>query len=200
MLKLGLTGNIGSGKSTVASIFCMFGIPVFNSDEVGNTITSTQLEVIEAIKSSFGDHIYKDNKLDRKALGDIVFNDKAKLMELNAIVHPAVQAATVEWDALNEHMPLSIKESALIFEVDLAARFDAVIVVHAPKKLRMERVMARNGLSKKEIELRMSKQLSDEDKLKRGDYVVYNDGCYFVLEQVVNILKQLKAHPIVSSL
>jgi len=190
LLKVGLTGGIGSGKSVVAEIFKVLGIPVFDADTAAKEIMETDHELICKIKAEFGDETYTGNKLNRTALADKVFNDAHQLEKLNALVHPAAIQAGVEW-AEKQTSPYIIKEAALMFEAGSAFNLQYVIGVSAPKSLRIKRVMERSNMTRDEVLSRMNKQISDNIKMRLCDFVIANDEQQLILPQVLQIHETL---------
>jgi dephospho-CoA kinase len=196
MLKIGITGGIGSGKSTVAKIFSILGVPVYYADDAAKTIMQTDTLLIEQVKAHFGSHMYDSNNvLDRAALGKIVFNDKDKLELLNSLVHPATIRHSDEW-ADRQTAPYVLKEAALLFESGSFQYLDKCIGVSAPQPLRILRVMKRDNISRNDVLARMYKQIDDNIKMKLCDYVIRNDEQEMVIPQVLalhNTLLQLAA-------
>ena len=188
-LKVGITGGIGSGKTTVCKIFETLGIPVYYADDRAKALMVEDEKLIAAIKNIFGEEAYlPDESLDRKHIADIAFHNPLKLKELNAIVHPAVLEDGNRWHAQQKDAPYTIKEAALIFESDSYKNLDKIITVFAPQNVRLERVILRGGnLSKEDIEARMAKQLPEEEKMKRANFIIYNDGEQALIPQVMKI-------------
>jgi len=191
MKKIGLTGGIGSGKSTVAEIFRKLGVLVFVSDQVAKTLQDENAEVKKAIIEIFGKEVYANEKLDRVKIASIVFSDKKKLEQLNAIVHPAVGKAFEEFCKKNNVAKYVLKEAAILFEIGDNKNLDGMIVVTAPVDVRMQRVMMRDGITKEEILKRMKNQWSEEEKIKKADDVIVNDGKELVLPQVIAVNEKL---------
>ena len=189
MLKIGLTGGIGSGKSTVAKIFETLGVPVYNADEEAKKMMNSDEELKASLINNFGAETYKDGLLDRKYLAAIVFNDDHKLELLNSLIHPATIRDASEW-IKKQKSPYVIKEAALIFEAGAADMLDLVIGVSAPHELRIKRVMNRDGVSREEVLKRMSSQLDDEVKMKRCDFVITNDEKSLIIPQVLSLHSQ----------
>ncbi len=187
---IGLTGGIGSGKSTIAEIFTTLKIPVFNSDLEAKQLYSHP-EVKQQIITLFGNVYNSENQLDKKALANIVFNDDKKLQQLNNIIHPAVKKLFDTWVNKNNHAPILIKEAAILIESGAAKQVDKIIVVTAPKKERIKRVMQRDNVSEKEVVARMSKQLPEEKLIAQADFIIKNDNKQLVIPQVLEILKKL---------
>ncbi len=190
MLKIGLTGGIGSGKSLVCKIFSTLGIPVFRSDEVSRDLLDHDPEIISKVTSIFGDGIYRDGILDRKKLSAAVFTDRNTLAKLNAIIHPAVQEAFNGWMADCINAPYIIKESAIIFESGTDKGLDYVIMVSAPESLQISRVMKRDGASREEVLRRIRNQMNDTERSGRSDEIVYNDDHHMVIPQVLELHKK----------
>jgi dephospho-CoA kinase len=186
MLKIGITGNIGSGKTTVSKIFEVLGIPVFYADDEAKKVMVTDSILIDSIKQTFGTESYfEDGTLNRKHIAGIVFNNETELEKLNAIVHPAVFRAFNNWVPLFKNLPYVLKEAALLFESDSYKMCDKTIMVTSPLAMRIERVMARDGLSKDEILKREAKQFTEEQKLKLADFSIKNDNTELVIPQVL---------------
>ncbi|MBI1227187.1 MAG: dephospho-CoA kinase [Bacteroidetes bacterium] len=193
-LQVGITGGIGSGKSTVCRIFEQLGIPVYNADERAKALMVGDANVISKIKKLFGDEAYlPDGSLHRKWIGGIVFQDSEMLKKLNSIVHPAVQKDGEKWHKQQHGSPYTLKESALLFEIGSQIFYDKTIVVYSPKEIRLQRVMARDSLSKEAVEARIKNQMEDEKKMQLADYVIINDGRKMLVPQVLQIHQKLVA-------
>lgn len=191
MLKIGITGGIGSGKSTVARIFSLLGVPVYYADDAAKTIMQTDDLLIQQVKAHFGEQMYDGNNvLDRAALGKIVFNDKDKLELLNSLVHPATIRHSDEW-ADRQTSPYVLKEAALLFESGSFQYLDKCIGVSAPQPLRILRVMKRDNISRNDVLARMHKQIDDSIKMKLCDYVIRNDEQEMVIPQVLALHETL---------
>ena len=193
MKKIGLTGGIGSGKTTVAEIFSRLGVPVFVSDNVARELQEKDAGVVNAIRDIFGPGIYEGNKLDRAKLAEIVFADKQKLAKLNAIVHPAVAAAFEKFCRDNAGAPYVLKESAILYEIGDEKNLDGMIVVTAPEDVRKKRVSARDEVSPEEVEQRMKNQMTDEEKISRADFVLMNDEEQLLIPQVLKVNSEILA-------
>jgi dephospho-CoA kinase len=188
MLKIGLTGNIGSGKTTVSKIFEILGIPVFYADDAAKKVMVTDDIVIKGIKSAFGELSYfDDGTLNRKHISAIVFNDHEQLASLNSLVHPAVFRAFDAWVEGVKDVPYVLKEAALLFESDSYKMCDYTIMVMAPLETRINRVMKRDGLTRAEIESRNSYQFTEEKKAQLADYIINNDDKQLVIPQVLEL-------------
>jgi dephospho-CoA kinase len=190
MLKIGLTGGIGSGKTTVAQIFEVLGIPVYYADQAAKDLMNTSPKLRQEITDLLGAAAYKDGFLDRAYVAGLVFKDPEKLSRLNKIVHPATIQDANEW-MKRQKTPYAIKEAALIFEGGLEQYFDFIIGVTAPESLRVERTITRDNLSSEEVLQRMRQQMDDREKMSRCDFVVTNDDQQAVLPQVLAIHEKL---------
>lgn len=189
MLKIGLTGGIGSGKSAVAGIFKVLGVPVFDADAEAKQIMEKDEELALSIKNLFGQESYTDKKLNRKYIADIVFNNPDKLEQLNALVHPAAILAANNWMNL-QAAPYVVKEAALLFESASARHLDYVIGVYSPWELRIKRVMERDNLTAEQVLARMRRQMDEEEKMKLCDFVAVNDEQQLLIPQVVQLHKK----------
>lgn len=191
MKAIGITGGIGSGKTTVCKIFETLGIPVYYADEEAKKLMQHNAEVVAGIRSLFGDEAYNaDGILDRAFLARQVFNDKEKLDRLNAIVHPATIRDSLEW-AEKQTSPYILKEAALLFESEAFHYVDKVIGISAPVTLRIHRTMKRSHITREEVSKRMKNQMDEEVKMRLCDFVIYNDGQQAIIPQVMKIHEQL---------
>lgn len=189
MLKIGLTGNIGSGKTTVSKVFELLGIPVFYADDAAKNVMINDPILITGIKSTFGELSYfDDGTLNRKHIANIVFNDAGELKKLNALVHPATFRAFDEWlKNVKDDVPYVLKEAALLFESDSYKLCDYSIMVQAPIEMRIQRVIKRDNLTRTEVEGRNSKQFTDEKKSDLANYIIKNDEVQLVIPQVLEL-------------
>lgn len=190
MLKVGLTGGIGSGKSTVARIFESLGIPVYYADDAAKRLMNSEGPLKSAIIAHFGEAAYTDGTLNRGWLGAQVFGQPEKLRLLNSLVHPATLADAEAW-MHRQHSPYAIKEAALIFESGSDQHLDLVIGVSAPEALRIARVQKRDGAGESEIRKRMAGQMDESEKMARCQLVVVNDEQQLLIPQVLAIHQQL---------
>ena len=192
VLKVGLTGGIGSGKSTVAQIFEVLGIPVYYADMAAKKIMNEDEDLRSAITNIFGEPAYTNNILDRKYISSIVFSDPAKLEQLNALVHPATKKDGEAW-MQQQTSPYAIHEAALIFEAKVSDRLDLVIGVSSPIELRIKRAMERDKVSREEVLKRMDQQLDEEVKMSKCDFLLLNDEQQLLIPQVLELHKKLIA-------
>ncbi|MFZ1369619.1 MAG: dephospho-CoA kinase [Ferruginibacter sp.] len=190
MLKIGLTGGIGSGKSTVAKVFEVLGIPVYYADDAAKKLMNEDAALKQKIKLQFGESVYANEHLNKKALADIVFNDPEKLALLNALVHPATLKDAESW-MQSQSSPYIIKEAALIFESGAHQNLDYVIGITAPAPLRIQRTMQRDGITREAVVARMDKQMDDTIKMKLCDFVITNDEQEMLLPQVLALHDKL---------
>ena len=193
MLKIGLTGGIGSGKTTVANIFKVLGIPIFNADDVAKKIMEEDEVLIASIKKEFGESAYRNGRLNRKYLAGIVFKDAYKLDLLNSLTHPVTLAAAEKW-MQQQTSPYAIKEAALMFESAAAAGVDYIIGVYAPLSLRIDRVMNRDGIAKQDVLDRINRQINEDIKMKLCDFVIHNDEQQLVIPQVLKLHETFTMH------
>ena len=190
---IGLTGGIGSGKSTIAKVFANFGVPIFDADSTAKNIMNTNPIIKEKLIAAFGEDVYtKSDILNRSYLSKIVFTDEYKLALLNNIVHPITIQAALDWAAV-QTTPYVIKEAALFFESGSSFGAHKIIGVTAPKSLRINRVMKRDHCTKEEVEKRMSHQIQESLKMKLCDWVIVNDDQQLVLPQVLAIHETILA-------
>jgi dephospho-CoA kinase len=186
MLKVGLTGGIGSGKSLVARMFGVLGVPVFEADAAGRQLLAEDPAVRAAILDRFGEGVIHQGRVDRKALAAVVFQDPRALADLNAIVHPAVRQAFRHW-AERQHAPYVLMEAAILAETGGHQAFDRVVLVSAPEALRLARVMARDRVTEAEVKARMRNQASEEERLAIADHVIVNNDQQLVIPQVLQV-------------
>jgi dephospho-CoA kinase len=191
-LKVGITGGIGSGKTTVIKIFETFGIPVFDADTAAKKAMHENIEVKNKIIALFGESAYVNDKLDRKYIAGIVFNDALKLEELNAIVHPVTIAMAEEW-MQQQSSPYVLKEAAILFESGAATGLDYVIGVFAPQHIRIQRTMKRDNVTREEVLKRMAKQIDEYMKMKLCNFVITNDEQQMLIPQVLQVHEKLLA-------
>lgn len=187
---VGLTGGIGSGKSTVAKVFQALNVPVFNSDDEAKNSINKDPELVNAITKAFG-KVYKNGALDKVKLAEIVFNDPVSLEKLNNIVHPKVAACFEKWVAKNSAAPLLIKEAAILIESGAYQHVDKIILVTAPESIRISRVIERDSVSEGKVKSRMKAQISDKEKLTYADFVIVNDATELVVPQVLKVHEEL---------
>jgi dephospho-CoA kinase len=187
MLKVGLTGNIGSGKSIVSQVFETLGVPVYHSDDKAKYILDEPETRVE-LQNLFGSAIFDPSgKTDRKKIAEIVFNNSAKLAALNNIIHPSVIKDFQTWILQQQSASYVIMESAILFETGYADLFDKIIVVTAPENIRIDRVMKRDKIKEEEIIKRIQNQMPEADKTAKADFLIVNDNGQLVIPQVLKI-------------
>jgi dephospho-CoA kinase len=192
MLKIGLTGGMGSGKSTVAKVFEVLGIPVYFADDAAKRLMNEDEIVKQQILQLFGEEAYSNDILNRKYIADIAFSNPAKLEKLNQLVHPATLKDAENW-MLQQTTPYAIKEAALIFESGAQEQLDYIIGVYAPTPLRIQRTMQRDGISKEEVIARMNKQIDETIKMRLCNFIITNDEQELLIPQVTALHNKLLA-------
>jgi dephospho-CoA kinase len=192
MISIGLTGGIGSGKSTVARIFNVLGIPVYYADDAAKRIMNQDPEVKKKMLLHFGEQSYGENGLlNRAYIASQVFNDPERLALLNSITHPATIADAAQW-MQRQTGPYAIKEAALLFESGSAADLDYIIGVYSPTALRIQRIMHRDKITREEVLQRMQRQIDERIKMKLCDFVVVNDEQQLLIPQVMALDEKLR--------
>ena len=187
---IGLTGGIGSGKSTVAKIFAQLGIPVLDADATAKAIMNEDRSVKTKLIELFGEDAYKENQLNRPYIAQLVFEDAFKLQQLNAIIHPITIQYAKDW-ASKQTAPYVIKEAALFFESGSSEGVEKIIGVTAPKHIRIQRVMQRDQITREDVIKRMEHQLEDSLKMKLCDWVIQNDDMHLLIPQVLAIHQEI---------
>lgn len=174
---VGITGGIGSGKTFICNKFKAMGVPVYNADERAKFLMENDPKLINALKKTFGNSIYSEkNRLNKKLLASIIFNDKKALEKINNLVHPAVEKDVENWKKEHQNKRYLIKEAALLFETGSYKKLDKTILVHAPKDERILRVMQRDNTTKEQVLARIKNQLSDDEKMSKADIIINNNG------------------------
>lgn len=192
MLRIGLTGGLGSGKSTVAHIFEVLSIPVYYADVSSKRLMNENEKLKSAVQNAFGEDVFPGGILDRKKLAEIVFNDQNKLEQLNSIIHPATLQDAADW-IKKQTAPYIIKEAALIFESGSHQLLDYVIGVKSPLSLRLQRAMKRDNISRDEAMARINKQINEEIKMRLCDFIIVNDEQQMVIPQVLELHQKFLA-------
>ena len=188
MLKVGVTGGIGSGKTTVCKVFELLGIPVFYADDVAKSIMHTDQVLKTDILNTFGESAYtKEGTLNRSYISSLVFNNKLELEKLNSLVHPAVFRAFDNWLLEQKDAPYVIKEAALLYESDSYKMCDESILVIAPTETKISRVKVRDGFSDEDVKLRMNRQFSYEIKIKFADHILNNDETELLIPKIIQL-------------
>lgn len=193
MIKVGLTGGIGSGKTTVSNFFLDYGIPVYNADSQGKTLMNTNLELKNDIVSLFGKSVYDNGILNTNLLSSIVFKDSKKIEQLNNLVHPKVADNFNQWIGKNNNQPILVKEAAILIESRAYLNMDKIILVVSEKSTRINRVSKRDNSDLESIEKRIKLQLTDNEKIKYADYIIENNSSLEHLKlEVIKVIKKLR--------
>ena len=190
---IGLTGGIGSGKSSVLEIFKKIGISTYNADESAKKLISSDKKIIYSIKQLFGEDIYDENKLNSKPVSKIVFNDKEKLKSLNSIIHPAVAIDFDNFCFKHRDETYIVKEAAIIFETKTENLFNKIIYVKAPKEIRVDRVMQRDNLSRDDVLNRIQNQINETSTIDKCDFIIDNINFSELEEKVIEIHNTLRS-------
>ena len=194
MLKIGITGGIGSGKSTVCRVFSVMGIPVFEADKVAKRLMVTDPEIHEKLVRLFGSAVYlPDQTIDRKFLAEIVFKDPSLLAQLNGIIHPVVRKTFFDW-CEKQQSTYIIHEAAILFESGFYKMMDITITVVTSENERIQRVMKRDCITLELVKERIKNQWSDEERIKLADFVIGNNDDQLIIPQIIEIDKNIRAY------
>lgn len=191
MIKIGITGGIGSGKSTVSEIFRLMSIPVYNADIESKKLTNSSQTIRDKLISLFGKELYNNGNLDKKMLASLIFTNEENLKQVNNIIHPEVEKDFIRWANSKTEHSIVAHEAAILFEAGEDQLMDKVITVYTPLEMRIARVSKRDSTSREMVQERINNQMSEEEKIARSDYVVYNDEQHSLIEQVNNILTDI---------
>ena len=187
-LRIGITGGMGAGKSTVCKIFNQIGIPIYDADSRAKWLMNNDSELKEAVRTSFGwDSYTRKDDLNRDYLAKVVFNNEEKLKVLNSIVHPAVMKDFEFWTNEHKNEPYSLKEAALLFESNSYKILHKVIVINSPIETRIERVVKRDHVKREDVLKRIENQSTDRERMEKADWIIYNDGVHSLIEQAMKI-------------
>ena len=189
-ITVGITGGIGSGKSTVCEIFKILGVPVFEADKIARTLMNENPEIRQNLITWFGDEIYSENLLNRKKLAELIFNNTQNLEQVNSIVHPVVRNEFEKWKNSQKSV-YSVYEAAILFESGFYKLMDLNFLIVSPEQLRIHRVMKRDQISEEQVLARIHNQWSDEEKIKLANAVIYNDNKNLIIPQIIEIDKKL---------
>jgi dephospho-CoA kinase len=187
MIKIGITGGIGSGKTLICEVFKILGSPIYYADDEAHYITDHDPEIRKSIISLTGEHIYAGNELKRQLLAEYIFNDKSLLKQVNRIIHPKVADHFNNWCIHHKHHPYIIQESAILLESDAVKYFDKIVTVSAPEPVRIKRVLSRKNMTPEKIKAILRNQWDEKEKIKRSDYIIINDNKQLVLPQVLHL-------------
>jgi dephospho-CoA kinase len=192
---IGITGGIGSGKSTVCKLFELLRVPVFEADKVAKELLDTHPEIKSGLIHQFGKSIYtKNGTIDRKKLAGIIFNNQLQLQKMNELVHPVVRNEFKNWVKEYNEQPYVIHEAAILFESGFYKMMDYTILVSAPLEQRIERVMKRDGVTRKQVMERMKNQMPEEEKQKLSDIILLNDNHNLLIPKIVEIDKMIRKY------
>lgn len=191
MIRIGITGGLGSGKSHICGIFLRLKIPVYTADIESKKLTDTDPEIRHEITSAFGSELYTNNGVNRIRLAEIIFTDPSKLKKINAIIHPRVASHFKLWCMQHHNAPYVLHESAIILESGVFRNFEKVITVYSPDEMRLHRVLQRPNMTREKALAIMKNQLPDSEKIKQSDFIIYNDESRLVTPQVLAIHKKL---------
>jgi len=191
MIKVGLTGGIGSGKSTVAEVFAKLGVPVYIADIEAKKMMNNDKELQKTLINWYGNEVIVSDEINRKFLAQIIFKDQNQLQKINNLVHPKVREDFLNWCKKYSHLPFVIEEAAILFESGSNLIMDKIIAVTAPLELKINRVMKRDNVLTDKVLDRMKMQMSDEEKMKLSDFVINNDEKILILPQILEICEQL---------
>ena len=193
MVKVGLTGGIGSGKTTVSNFLLDYGIPVYSSDSKGKTLMNTNLELKNNIVSIFGESVYDNGILNTNLLSNIVFSNPTKIEQLNNLVHPKVAENFNQWIGENNNQPILVKEAAILIESGAYLNMDKIILVVSKKSTRINRVSKRDNSDLESIEKRINLQLKDNEKIKYADYIIENNSSLEHLKlEVLKVVNKIR--------
>lgn len=194
MLSIGITGGIGSGKSTVCKVFSVLGIPVFQADMVARNLQNEDPIIIEGLKKIFGNDIYNNDRLlDRKRVADLIFNNKELLAEINHLIHPAVHLIYEQWKSDNKNVPYVVYEAAVLYETGRFRFFDYTILVVTDESERIARIRKRDLSSEEAIRQRMKNQMPDSEKKKLADFIIENNDSQMIIPQILKLDTLFKA-------
>lgn len=192
MIKIAITGGIGSGKSYVSRLLEEMGIPVYNADNEAKRLTVSDAGIRRELTALLGEEVYQDGELNKSLLAAYLFSDPAHAAQVNAIIHPRVRADFLAWAGNREHDEIVGMECAILYEAGFEDTVDAVVMVYAPEELRVRRVMQRDGATESQVRARMAAQMDDEEKCRRADFVVVNDGVEPLQPRLASIVKEIK--------
>lgn len=193
MIKLGITGGIGSGKSTVSEIFSLCGVPVYIADIESKRITESSSVVREQLIDLFGDELFAKGMLNKPLLASYIFNESSNLQKVNAIIHPEVKKDFYEWVNRHKECDIVAQEAAILYESGFDKLMDKIVVVYTPLDMRIQRTMQRDGVSREKVLDRIRNQMPDEEKVELSDFVIVNDGTISLVEQVLKIIQKLRS-------
>jgi dephospho-CoA kinase len=187
MIKVGITGGIGSGKSLICKVFLCLGVPVYHADLEAKLLTNTDSGIRNQLTGLLGEDIYANGSLDRQKMAGLVFNNSGLLHNVNKIIHPRVAAHFQNWLKHHANQPYIIQESAILFESNTYRFFDKIVTVTSPEEIRIKRVISREGMTVETVRSIMQNQMPEEEKISRSHHVIINDENKLVLPQVLKL-------------
>lgn len=193
MIRIGITGGIGSGKSVVSRIMTVMGIPVYNSDAEARRLMNTDFVIREELISLLGEGVYREGELNKPLLSSYLFANPENANRINSIVHPRVREDFCQWASDNSLADILAQESAILFESGFADMFDKTVMVYAPLEIRVARVMQRDGLSEEAVLQRVQRQMDDDRKKLMADYVIVNDDITPLIPQVEKLVGSIRS-------
>jgi dephospho-CoA kinase len=193
IMKLGVTGGIGSGKTSVCKVFSVLGIPVFFADPEANLVMNSDENIIRELNKLAGNDLYREGKLDRKKLAALIFKDQDLLKKVNSLVHPVVVDNFKRWTEVQE-TPYVIMEAAILFESGASELVDRIATVIAPVEERISRVTQRNTLSREQVIERINNQIKDSERIKRSDYIINNSENEMIIPAILKIHEDILEH------
>lgn len=192
MICVAITGGIGSGKSYVSAMLEEKGIPVYNADNEAKKLTLSDAGIHQGLVALLGEEVYAGGTLNKPLLASYLFADAENAARVNAVIHPCVKEDFKRWLATHSNVEIAALESAILFEAGFDDVVDVILMVYAPRELRLERAMKRDKATREQIEARMNAQMDDEEKCRKADFVIHNDGTLPLDEQLTSFIKQLK--------
>ena len=192
MICVAITGGIGSGKSYVSAMLEERGIPVYNADTESKRLTLSNAEIRNKLIALLGEEVYTNGELNKPMLASYLFASAENAVRINGIIHPVVKEDFKRWLTNHAEKDITAFESAILYEAGFEDTVDAVLMVFAPRELRLERAMKRDKATREQIEARMDAQMSEEEKCRRADFVVYNDGTLPLDKQLTSVINLLK--------
>ena len=193
MIVIGLTGGIGSGKSTVSRLFEIMGIPVYIADTESKRLAESSPVIREKLSKKFGKDLFEGGKLNKTLLASLIFENEENRLFVNSVIHPEVLIDFDQWKSQQTNSPAVIIETAILFEIGLHKTVDISVTVAAPEELRIRRVELRDGLSRESIISRIRSQFPEEEKIRRSDYVIYNDDRQALIPQIEKLELRVKS-------
>jgi dephospho-CoA kinase len=193
MIRIGVTGGIGSGKSLVCRVFSLLGVPVYTADEAAKNLMEHDPQITKDLTGVFGSSIYEGEKLNRSKLAGLIFENPELLSEVNRIVHPRVAHDFNEWCTSFTNAPFVIQESALLFESNTFKHFDYIVLVTAPEEIRIQRVLGRPEMTREKILRIMRNQLPEEEKIVRSHFIINNDETTLILPLLLSIYEKIRS-------